>query len=109
MYQLSNVSAAIKTLSGDSSLSSLKPAFKKYNEEQLTTVKLPGATDSVLVSPYNCLDDGRYYDLQSSTSFDFDHVTQKASATQSYVPESSNIDLVYALFPAVSTPPDIVQ
>lgn len=30
----------------------------------------------VIISEYNKLDDGRYYDVESQTSFDFDHVTQ---------------------------------
>jgi capping protein (actin filament) muscle Z-line, alpha len=30
----------------------------------------------VLVSKYNALDDGRYYDVESSSSFAFDHTTQ---------------------------------
>jgi F-actin capping protein alpha subunit len=60
------------------------------------TVKLPGGSQSVrtglflgrndgpvltllcqvIVSTYNSLRDGRYYDVESSSSFDFDHITQ---------------------------------
>ncbi|KAI5279479.1 F-actin-capping protein subunit alpha, partial [Ascosphaera aggregata] len=80
----------IKALSDDPSLiPSLKPAFEKYNEEQLTTVKLPGSSQSVIVSAFNKLEDGRYYDAQSQTSFEFDHITQKASALQTYVFDKS--------------------
>lgn len=65
----------------------------------------------VIVSSHNSLGDGRYYDVESSSSFAFDHSTQarfsfgqwrrntdrwqKASAVQSYVLESSQSDLVY--------------
>lgn len=30
----------------------------------------------MIVSEFNKLDDGRYFDVESSTSFEFDHVTQ---------------------------------
>jgi capping protein alpha len=50
----------------------------------------------VLVSPYNSLGDGRYFDVESQSSFAFDHATGKASAVQSYVLESQHEDLVYA-------------
>lgn len=75
----------------------LGPAFQKYNEEQFTTVKLPGGSEPVLVSSHNSLGDGRYYDVESSTSFEFDHATQKASGAQSYSLESKHSDLVYVV------------
>jgi capping protein alpha len=92
--QLSNVTAAIKTLTSESSLSTLDSAYQTYNETQLTTVKLPGSSESVLVSEHNRLDDGRYYDVESSSSFAFEQRTGKASGVQSYVLEGKNVDLV---------------
>ncbi|KAL8758588.1 MAG: hypothetical protein Q9184_003881 [Pyrenodesmia sp. 2 TL-2023] len=80
-------------------LDSITPAFQKYNEEQLTTVKLPGSSTNVLISSYNSLEDGRYYDTESQRSFAFDHQTQqKASDAQPYTPESEHSDLVYVSF-----------
>jgi hypothetical protein len=38
---------AVKVITGDDSLSGLDGAFKKYNEDQLTVVKLPGASQTV--------------------------------------------------------------
>lgn len=35
------------TSDGDDIIPSLEPAFKKYNESQLTTVKLPGSSQEV--------------------------------------------------------------
>ncbi|KAH7397809.1 putative F-actin-capping protein [Cadophora sp. MPI-SDFR-AT-0126] len=78
-------------------VSQLGPAFEKYNEEQFATVKLPGSSQHVIISSHNSLGDGRYYDVESSSSFAFDHSTQKASAVQSYVLESSQSDLVKSL------------
>lgn len=48
--ELSEVVKDIKALTSDddpSLTAKLKPAFQQYNEEQLTTVKLPGASDHV--------------------------------------------------------------
>lgn len=76
----------------------LGPAFQKYNEDQFFAVKLPGSSEAVLVSSHNSLGDGRYYDVESSSSFEFDHATQKASGVQSHSLESNNLDLVYVAF-----------
>jgi capping protein alpha len=95
--QLADVTKAIKSILGDDSVQNeLSPAFQKYNEEQFTTTKLPGGSTEVLVSQYNSLGDGRYYDIDTQSSFDFDHATGKASAVQSYVVESAQEDLLYA-------------
>ena len=63
----------------------LEPAFKKYNEEQFITTKLPGASDEVLVSEYNRLSDGRYFDPGAQVSFAFDHVSHVSLACWSYL------------------------
>ena len=54
----------------------LGPAFEKYNEEQFATVKLPGSSQSVVISSHNALGDGQYFDVESASSFAFDHTTQ---------------------------------
>jgi len=103
--ELLDVTKAIKSILADdpSVLQSLAPAFEKYNEEQFTTVKLPGGSDEVLVSSHNSLGEGRYYDVASQSSFAFDHATQKASSVQSYTLESSQSDLVKSLLKPLST------
>lgn len=71
---------------------SLTPAFERYNEQQLTTVKLPGADQEVgtlcnpvwtwltgyqvVVSEFNKLEGNMYFDVESQTSFEVDHTTQ---------------------------------
>ncbi|OHE90506.1 transketolase [Colletotrichum orchidophilum] len=82
------------TVSDPEIVSSLEPAFEKYNEEQFITVKLPGGSQQVIISSHSSLGDGQYFDVESSTSFSFDHTTQKASNVQSYVLESANADLI---------------
>ncbi|KAK1988123.1 2-oxoisovalerate dehydrogenase beta subunit [Colletotrichum cereale] len=94
--ELADVIADIKslTVSDPEIVSSLEPAFEKYNEEQFATVKLPGGSQQVIISSHSSLGDGQYFDVESSTSFTFDHSTQKASNVQSYVLESANADLI---------------
>ena len=94
--QLADVIADIKALTIETPdvINELGPTFEKYNEEQFATVKLPGGSQLVLVSEFNKLDGGRYCDLESSSSFEFDHSTQKASDVQSYVLESANEELM---------------
>lgn len=90
----SNTDIKALTISEPSLVKDLGPAFQKYNEEQFTTVKLPGSSELVIVSSHNSLGDGRYYDVESSSSFELDHTTQKASGVQSYSLESKYSDLV---------------
>ncbi len=96
--ELQDVVNDIQSLTSDtdpSLLSKLKPAFQEYNEEQLATTQLPGGSKSVrspaclglgqstdtvtakvLISKYNRLSDGRYFDTESNTSVEFDHIAQ---------------------------------
>ncbi|KAH7069903.1 F-actin-capping protein-like protein subunit alpha-1 [Paraphoma chrysanthemicola] len=102
--ELADVTKAIKSIIQDGNVDAkLAPAFQQYNEEQFTTTKLPGGATEVLVSEYNSLGDGRYYDVETQSSFDFDHATGKASAVQSFVLESQHEDLVKSLVKSLST------
>jgi len=49
--------ADIKALAGNdaSLLQSLEPAFRKYNEQQYATVKLPGSSEAVWIADLNGL------------------------------------------------------
>ncbi|KAI1173544.1 2-oxoisovalerate dehydrogenase beta subunit [Nemania sp. FL0916] len=84
-------------------ISGLGPACEKYNEEQFATVKLPGASQQVIISSHNALGDGRYFDVESSSSFAFDHATQKASEVQSYAVDGAQADLVKSTLKSLST------
>ncbi|KAK7750766.1 F-actin-capping protein subunit alpha [Diatrype stigma] len=103
--ELADVIADIKALTIDEPdiVAQLEPAFEKYNEEQFVTVKLPGSTQQVIISSHSFLGDGRYYDVESSSSFAFDHVTQKASDVQSHVLEGAQVDLVKSTLKSLST------
>ncbi|KAI4279737.1 MAG: hypothetical protein LQ337_000017 [Flavoplaca oasis] len=103
--ELADVIADIKNLTANEPklLASVTPAFQKYNEEQLLTVKLPGSSQPVLISRYNSLGDSRYYDVESQKSFAFDHQTQKASDVQSYSHDSEYSALISSLLKSLST------
>ncbi|QLI68528.1 F-actin-capping protein subunit alpha [Metarhizium brunneum] len=102
--ELADVIADIKalTVSSPDIVSELTPAFEKYNEEQLVTVKLPGSSQPVVISSHNALGDGRYYDVESSSSFAVDHATQKASAVKTHAIEGPQVDLVTSTLKGLS-------
>ncbi|KAF8535987.1 f-actin capping protein alpha [Trichophaea hybrida] len=81
----------------------LSPAIEKYNKEQLVTTKLTGSSSLVLVSEFNELGDGRFFDVESQSSFAFDHVSQKASNIQSYVFKSQHSGLIKSLLKPLGT------
>jgi len=49
------------------------------------------------------LEDGRYYDIESRSSWAFDHATQKASAPQQYVADTQHEDLIKSLYKTLSS------
>jgi len=99
--ELSNVVADIKALAPNEA-SSLDAAYKKYNEEQYTAIKLPNASDSVLISTHNSLGDGRYFDTASQVSFEVDHAAQSASNVQQHPSDSPNAEKIASLHKAFS-------
>lgn len=59
--------------------------------------------EQVLISSYNKLpSSNRYYDTQSSTSFEFDQTTSKPSAPQSYTHDTRHADLIQSLLKSLS-------
>ncbi|KAK5451711.1 F-actin-capping protein subunit alpha [Exophiala xenobiotica] len=107
--ELADVVKDIKALTSDddpSLIAKLKPAFQKYNEEQLTAVKLTGGNDYALISSYNKLSSSsssQYYDTASSTSFEFDHTTSKASSPQSYTHDTQHSSLVQSILKSLTS------
>ncbi|OAA65210.1 f-actin capping protein alpha [Niveomyces insectorum RCEF 264] len=115
--ELANVIADIEslTISKPALVDELAPAFRKYNEEQFTTVQLPGsgggnsnaaddATNGLaIVSADSALGSGgRYYDPASARSFAFDHRALTASAVEDYAVTGPQAGLVQAALPALA-------
>ncbi|KAF3936983.1 hypothetical protein ABW19_dt0208893 [Dactylella cylindrospora] len=97
--ELAEVINDIKSLSIDDPtiVNKLGPAIEKYNKEQFITTKLPGGSGLVIVSSYNDLGGGRFFDSESSSSFAYDHRTQKASDVQSHLVEGEHASTVKSL------------
>ncbi|KAG8532698.1 uncharacterized protein KY384_002575 [Bacidia gigantensis] len=103
--QLADVINDIEALtpSDPAILEKARPAFQKYNEDQLTSVKLPSSSQNVIISQHNHLDNGRYFDIEKRSSWAFDHVTQKVTDVQSYSSESQHLNLISSLYNSFTT------
>lgn len=76
---------------------SLSSINARYNQDQFIQVDLDGhSSDACLITEFNELPDGRYYDPRSKLSFKFDHLHFKASDIESYT-ECDNISEVWRL------------
>ncbi|KIX03948.1 uncharacterized protein Z518_07501 [Rhinocladiella mackenziei CBS 650.93] len=105
--ELQEVVKDIRALTSDDDpalIAKLKPSFEKYNEEQMVAVKLPGASEHVLISAYNKLpSSNRYYDTQSSSSFEFDHTASKPTSPQSYTHNTQHSSLIQSILKPLSS------
>lgn len=63
--------------------------FSKYSRDQLTPVTLTGAEQQTLVTEYNELEGGRYYDPRSKQSFKYDYIRDEASDLRAWTPDAS--------------------
>ncbi|XP_040579051.1 F-actin-capping protein subunit alpha [Lepeophtheirus salmonis] len=61
-------------------------AFSRYNKDQLTPVRMEGG-GYCLITEYNDLGGGRFYDARSCQSFKYDHLRKEASDYQPHTPD----------------------
>ncbi|KAG4302574.1 hypothetical protein PCANB_001137 [Pneumocystis canis] len=60
------------------------PFLSKYNMEQFTNIKIPGAETETIISSFNCDENGRFFDPILKQSFQFDHLNLKVSDVKLY-------------------------
>ncbi|CAI4227980.1 unnamed protein product [Auanema sp. JU1783] len=68
------------------------PAIAQYNTKQFVPVKLDGVEKQTLVTPYNDLGNGKFFDDNSKKSFKYDHLRKEASDIQPYQGEAGAIE-----------------
>jgi capping protein alpha len=54
-------------------------ATSNYNKQQFVPVRLEGVDDIAMITPFNELSDGRFYDPKSKKVFTYDHLRKEAS------------------------------
>jgi len=97
--ELNEVLADIKRLVSDTPevMKGILPALEQHHKEQLTAVKLPGIAKAVLISEFNCLPDGGFFDVECSSSWSYDHAKQKPLNAQPWTLESEHASLIKTL------------
>lgn len=69
---------------------SIYSVFTKYCKEQLTPVSIEGSDEGTLVTEFNDLGDGRFFDPRTKQSFRYDCIREEASSLTPWTEDSTS-------------------
>ena len=67
--------------------------FSQYNKELFTACKLPNVNEMVLITDYNDLGGGRFFDPKSKHSFKYDHLKREASDIEPFESPATDLEM----------------
>ncbi|KAK9456679.1 F-actin-capping protein subunit alpha [Dipodascopsis uninucleata] len=78
----------------DDVVTGLGNAFQVYNTAQFTTVRVPSSSKAVIISKYNCIGPGKFFDSEIGKSFSVDYMSLQVSDVEDHESLSDNFSSI---------------